>query len=118
MSKDIVKTSIATLYNILFAPDLCGRLFSIIALMNSGHTCLFNKVLSQFSSMLINRTWCHYRRACSENMHFWIKNKEKPKLQQQLPKGEVSLNSLHHRLGHRSTRSLPDVDPVNFWQNI
>ena len=34
---------IATLHNILLAPDLCDRLYSIITLMNSGHTCLFLK---------------------------------------------------------------------------
>ena len=35
------ETFIATLYNVLLAPDLCDRLFSIITLMNAGHTCLF-----------------------------------------------------------------------------
>ena len=34
---------IATLYNVLLAPDLCDRLFSIITLINAGHTCLFHK---------------------------------------------------------------------------
>ena len=38
------KTFIATLYNVLLAPDLCNRLFSIITLMNAGHSCLFHKV--------------------------------------------------------------------------
>ena len=37
------KSFIATLYNVILAPDLCDRLFSIITLMNSGHTCLFHK---------------------------------------------------------------------------
>ena len=37
------KTFITTLYNVLLAPDLCNRLFSIIMLMNVGHTCLFHK---------------------------------------------------------------------------
>ena len=37
------ETFIATLYNVLLAPDLCDRLFSIIKLMNAGHTCLFQK---------------------------------------------------------------------------
>ena len=32
---------IATIRNVLLAPDLCDRLFSIITLMNSVHTCLF-----------------------------------------------------------------------------
>ena len=34
---------VATLYNVLLAPDLCDRLFSIITLINAGHTCLFHK---------------------------------------------------------------------------
>ena len=34
---------IATLYNVLLAPELCDRLFSIVTLMNAGHTCLFHK---------------------------------------------------------------------------
>ena len=37
------KTFFATLYNVLLAPDLCDRIFSIITLMNAGHTCLFHK---------------------------------------------------------------------------
>ena len=36
-------TFIATLHNVLFAPDLCNMLFSMIRLMNLGHTCLFCK---------------------------------------------------------------------------
>ena len=34
---------IATLHNVLLAPGLCDRLFSIIKLMNSGQNCLFYK---------------------------------------------------------------------------
>ena len=37
------KKFIATLHNVLLAPDLCDRLFSIIMLLNLGHTCLFHK---------------------------------------------------------------------------
>ena len=40
---DNEKPFIATLHNVLLAPDLCDRLFWIIALMNSGHNCLFHK---------------------------------------------------------------------------
>ena len=40
---DNVDPFITTLYNVVLAPDLCDRLFSIITLMNSGHTCLFYK---------------------------------------------------------------------------
>ena len=44
MCDDNGKTFIATLYNVLLAPELCNRLFSIITLMNSGYTCMFHKV--------------------------------------------------------------------------
>ena len=37
------KNFFATLYNVLLAPDLCDRLFSIVTLMNAGHTCIFHK---------------------------------------------------------------------------
>ena len=33
----------ATLYDVLLAPDLCDRLFSIVTLINSGQKCLFHK---------------------------------------------------------------------------
>ena len=43
MCNDNGKTFIAILYNVLLASDLCDRLFSIITLINAGHTCLFHK---------------------------------------------------------------------------
>ena len=43
MFDDNGETFIATLYNVLLAPDLCDRLFSIITIMNAGHKCLFHK---------------------------------------------------------------------------
>ena len=43
MCDDNGKPFVATLYNVLLAPDLCDRLFSIITLMNAGHTCLSHK---------------------------------------------------------------------------
>ena len=43
MCDDNGNTFVATLYNVLLAPDLCDRLFSIVTLMNAGHTCLFHK---------------------------------------------------------------------------
>ena len=35
---DNLKTFIAALYNVLFSPDLCYQIFSIINLMNLGYT--------------------------------------------------------------------------------
>ena len=46
MCDDTGKTFIATLCNVLLAPDLCNRLFSIISLMDAGHTWIFHKRFS------------------------------------------------------------------------
>ena len=43
MCDDNGKYFIATLHNVLLAPDLCDKLFSIIMLMNTGHNFLFHK---------------------------------------------------------------------------
>ena len=43
MCNDNGKSFIAKLHNVLLAPDLRDRLFSIIPLINAGHTCLFQK---------------------------------------------------------------------------
>ena len=43
MFNDNGKTFVATLYNVLLAPDLCDRLFSMITLINAVHTCLSHK---------------------------------------------------------------------------
>ena len=38
MCDDNGKAFFTTLYNVLLAPELCDRLFSIITLINAGHT--------------------------------------------------------------------------------
>ena len=43
MCNDNGNTFIATLHNVLLAPDLCDKFFSIVMLMNVGHTYLFQK---------------------------------------------------------------------------
>ena len=43
-------TFIATLQNVILAPDLCDGLFSIITLMHLGHTCLLHKGFAWFTS--------------------------------------------------------------------
>ena len=50
MCDDNGKKFVATLYNVLLAPDLCDRLFSIVTLMNEGHTCLFIKGFARCTS--------------------------------------------------------------------
>ena len=50
MCDDTGKSFIATSHNVLLATYLCDRLFSIIMLMNSGHTCFFIKGFPRYTS--------------------------------------------------------------------
>ena len=63
-------TFIETLNNVLLAPDLCDRLFSIITLMNLVHTCLYHNgfCMVYFSDKVKMWLLCHI--VHSENMHF------------------------------------------------
>ena len=63
-------TFIATLHNVLLAPDMCNILLSIITLMNSKNTCLVHKGFCTvyFSDEQKMRLLCHIMH--SKNMHF------------------------------------------------
>ena len=52
MRDDNGKLFIATLYDVLLAPDLCDRLFIIIKLMNLVQNCLFHKGFARFYSVI------------------------------------------------------------------
>ena len=69
-------TFITTLHNVLLAPDLCDRLFSIITLMNLGHTCLFQKGVFTVYSEQNRKMRLHYHVVHKGNMHFWGEIKE------------------------------------------
>ena len=51
------KPYIAMLYNLLFAPDLCDWLFSIIMLIDSRDTYLYQKGFARFLLVLTKITW-------------------------------------------------------------
>ena len=99
------------------SPDLCDWLFYIIMLINLVHTCLLNK---RFCTILLSEneqnavTLLH----STQRKHaFLVKTKEKSKSQKQIPKKKFSLELLHQRLGHISTRSLLSGDTANVWQD-
>ena len=104
MCDDHGKTFVASLYNVLLARDLCGRLFSIITLMNTGHTCLFLKGFCTvyFGEKEDNTVTLPH--SAVRKHAFRVKIMESPK---KTPKGKkIALELMHQRLGHRSTRSL------------
>ena len=97
-------TFITTLHNVLLEPDLWGRLFSIIKLMNSGHTCLFHK---GFCTVYIGEkdknsvTLPHI----AQRKHAFLGEIKELSKAKKLPAIKIiALELLNHRLGHRYTR--------------
>ena len=117
MCGDNGDTFIATLHNVILAPDLCDMLFSIITLINFEHTCLLQKRFRRcnLGTKRKMHLLCHIMH--SGNIHFWRKLKN-VKINEVSTQGEISLELLHQRLGHRSTRSLLDGDAANIQQYI
>ena len=101
------------LHNLLLAPDLCNRLFSIITLMNSGHTCLYHK--SFFTVYVGSKEDNAVTLPHSEQRKhaFLGKTKEMSKKKKLPARKKIALVLLHQRLGHRSTRSLLAGDTAN-----
>ena len=113
MCDDNGKTFVATLYNVLLAPDLCDRLFSIITLMNAGHTYLFHKGFCTvyFGEKEDNAVTLPH--SALRKHAFSGKNKDVSK--KNPARKKIALELLHQILGHRSTRSLIAGDTANIW---
>ena len=111
MCNDNGNTFIVTLYNVLLAPDLCNRLFSIITLINAGHTCLFHKGFCTvyFGAKEDNAVTLPHSAVRKHAFSGKIMEKSKKN-----PAGKkIDLELLHRRLGHRYTRSLIAGDTAN-----
>ena len=113
------ETFIATLYNVLLAPDLCDRLFSIITLMNAGHTFLFHKrfYTVYFGAKEDNAvTLAH---SAVRKQDFMVKSMESSKKNAKgNPKRKkIALELMHQRLGNRSIISLMAGDNANVWED-
>ena len=119
MFYDNGKTFVATLYNVLLAPDLCDRLFSIIILINAGHTCLFHKGFCTvyFGSKEDNAVTLPH--SAVRKHAFIVKSMESSKKNpKKNPKRKkIALGLMHQRLRHRSTRSLIAGDTANVWED-
>ena len=85
------KPFIATLYNVLFAPDLCDRLFFIITLMKLGHTCNLHKGFCTVFFRNNEQNTAALLHSAQRKNDFLVKTKEKSKSQKQIPKKKFSL---------------------------
>ena len=105
-------------HNVLLAPDLCDRLFSIITLINSGHIFISQKVFCTvyFGAKEKNAVTLSHS---SQRKHAFIgKIKEMSKKEKLPARKRIALELLNQRLGHRSTRSLLAGDTANVWADI
>ena len=117
MCDDNGKKFVATLYNVLLAPDLCDRLFSIVTLINAGHTCLFPKgfFTVYFGSKEHNAVTLPH--SAQRKHAFTGKIQDVSKKNKYPARKKIVLEWLHHILGHRSTTSLLSGDTSNVWED-
>ena len=108
---------IATLHNVLLAPDLCNILFSIIKLMNSGHTYLLNNGFCNVYFGAREKNAVPLPRSAKRKHAFLGKIREISKTKKLPARKKFSLELLHQRLGHRSTRSFLAGDTDNVWED-
>ena len=111
-------TFIATLHNVILAPDLCDKLFSIINLMNSGNTCLFYEWFCtvNFGAKKNNAVTLPHN---AQRKHAYLGKIRDMSKKKKLPaRNRIALDFLHLRLGHRSAKPLLDGDTANVWEDI
>ena len=109
---------IATLHNVLLAPYLCDRLFSIIRLMNSGHNCLFQKGFCTVYFGAKDKNKVTLPHSAQSKHAFLGEIKEMSKTNKLPSRKKIALELLYQRLGHISTRLLLAGDTSNVWENI
>ena len=109
---------IAILHNVLLAPDLCGRLFSIITLKNSGHTCIFQKWFCTVYFGAKEKNAVTLPHSAQRKHAFLEKIKDMSKWKKLPARKKIALELLHQRLGHRSTSSFLARDTANVWEDV
>ena len=109
---------IATLHNVLLAPYLCDRLFSIITLMNLVHACVFHKGFCTLYFREKGKNVVTLPHSAQSKHAFLVKIKEISKKKILPSRKKIALELLHQRLGHRSTRSFLARDTANVWEDI
>ena len=109
---------IATLHSVLLAPDLCNGLFSIITLMNLGHTCLFKKGFCTIYFGGKENNAVTLPNSAQRKHTFLGEIKEMTKKKKLPARKRIALELLHQRLGHKSTGSLLAGYTSNVWEDI
>ena len=91
MCNDNGNPLIATLHNVLLAPELLDRLFSIITLMNSGNTCLFHKEFCTVYFVARENNAVNFPHSSQRKHAFLGKTKEMPKKKKLTARKKIAL---------------------------
>ena len=92
---------IATLYNVILAPDLCDRLFSIVTLMNAVHNCIFYKGFCTVYFGEKEDNAVTLRHSAQRKHAFTGKIKNMSNKNKFPARKKIALEFLHQRLGKR-----------------
>ena len=87
-------------------------------LMNSGHTFLFHKYFCTVYFRAKNENAVTLHIVHKGNMHFGGKSRKFQRQRNYQLEKKITLESLHQRLGDRSTRLLLAGDTANVWEEI
>ena len=98
MCDDNGKSFIATLHNVLLAPDLCDKVFSIITLMNSGHNSLFHKGFSMVNFGAKEKKRSNITTQCTKETCIFGEKKEMSRTKKLPARKKIALELLHQRL--------------------
>ena len=87
--------------------------------MNARHTCLFHKGFCTVYFGANEDNAVTLAHSAVRKHAFMVKSMERLKknAKKNLKRKENSLELMHHRLGHRSTRPLMDGDTANVWED-
>ena len=118
MCDDNGKTFVASSYNVLLAPDLCGSLFSIIKLMNAGITCLFHKGFFKVYFGVEKKNGVTLPHSAQMKHVFLGEIKDRSKKKKLPARKKIGLELLRQILGHRSTGSLLAGDTANVLEDV
>ena len=85
--------------------------------MNAGHTCLLQKGFCTVYFRAKENNAVTLPHSAVRKHAFMVKSMESSKknAKRNSKRKKIALELMHHRLGHRSTRSLIAVDTANVW---
>ena len=118
MCDDNGNNFIASLYNVLLAPDLRDKLFLIITLMNSGYNCLFHKGFCTVYFEAREKNAVTLPHIAQRKNSFLGKIMDMSKKNKLPARKKTALELLHQRLVQISTRSLLAGDTANAREDV